>query len=105
MQATLKHSDATVKGSLSPKNQMVIGQGMEWRYIRSQAKPESKVGSLHIIARLIKGLAPMALHSFKIHLRNTKSPMLILALTENDIMWKNIHIDDSKSDSGIPGSN
>ena len=31
--------------------------------------------------------------------------MLTLALTENDTVWENIHINDSKSDSEISSSN
>lgn len=72
--------------------------------MHQKSSNESKVVSFYIIARLLKGLASMALHS-TVHLRNTKLPMLMLLLTEYDIMRESIHIDGSNSDSEISGSN
>ena len=41
----------------------------------------------------------------RIRFRNMKPPVLMLTLPENDILWENTHMDYSKSNPEISGSN
>ena len=104
-QDALRYNNTTKKDSFSPFDQMVIRQGMRAVPNQKPSKAGSHIDSLYINARLLRAQHQELFILLKNHFRITKSPMLTLALTENDTMWENIHINDSKSDSEISSSN